>query len=253
MTSLELVRRPIEELKFWEENPRRTNRDGFEGLRESVREWGVVDGATCSIQPVVLNVHPDCPDVVVGGERRVRASSDEGFDAVWCREVELSPDEMAELAVRLNVPAGDWDWEMLVPYGGAKLLDWGFRDLEFPAISASPDIELDLGSDTGPAVREAENYVADVALGAPDEAGAYEAPGPGPGDQTGLAPEVREGEPETARQVMLFYLADAHREFNELLDKVRPRYDAGNQSDLVLAALRELVAITSEEAEEEAA
>ncbi len=129
-----LVKRRLVDLHPLEGNPRTRKDEAFRALVESISTpaFGVEDGAPCALQPLVVNKHPDAPDTVVGGHRRLEAALEAGFTEIWTREAHLDVEQMAELAVRLNVSAGDWDWELLIEHGTEKLGEWGFTDLELP-------------------------------------------------------------------------------------------------------------------------
>lgn len=141
-----LVKRRLDELHPLPSNPRRRRDAGFRALVDSIStpEFGVEDGAPCSLQPVVVNVHPEHTGTIIGGHRRWEAAVEAGFSEVWTRETSLDAEQMAELAVRFNVAAGEWNWDLLMPYGGQRLVGYGFEDLELPVLPPAEGVELRL-------------------------------------------------------------------------------------------------------------
>jgi len=169
-----LVKRRLDELRPLEGNPRVRKDEAFRALVVSIStpEFGVEDGAPCSLQPVVVNKHPDALDVILGGHRRVEAAAlacacghmhlgteilyadgvwaldlpggacvdpacecqghRPAFAEIWTREAQLDREQMTELAVRLNVSAGEWDWDLLLESGPERLGAWGFSAVELP-------------------------------------------------------------------------------------------------------------------------
>lgn len=135
-------KRNLSDLRPMEGNPRRVRDAGFHALVASISTptFGVESGAPCALQPVIVNRHPDFDGVIVGGQRRWEAAAEAGFSEIWTHEAVLDRDQMREFCVRLNVPAGDWDMELLLPIGGESLGDWGFDDLDLAG--------LDIGGET---------------------------------------------------------------------------------------------------------
>ena len=75
-------------------NPRAIGDAAFEGLKESLKKFGMVD-------PLVVNIRPN-PTVLVGGHQRLKAAEAIGLTTVPVVEVDLSPAEEKALNVTLN-------------------------------------------------------------------------------------------------------------------------------------------------------
>lgn len=75
-------------------NPRDIGDAAFEGLKESLKKFGMVD-------PLVVNIRPS-PTVLVGGHQRLKAAEAIGLTHVPVVEVDLSPAEEKALNVTLN-------------------------------------------------------------------------------------------------------------------------------------------------------
>ena len=146
---------PIEQLIFAEYNPRQLTKDQYQGLKDSITRFGLVD-------PVIVNKHKDRKNIIVGGHQRVKVAKDLGFKDVPCVEVSLTLDKERELNIRLNRNTGEWDWDSLANYFDVSdLLEWGFTDddLQFK------EPELDEGKiedDEIPEVEEAITKIGDM-------------------------------------------------------------------------------------------
>lgn len=124
MKQITTVNRSVDDLVFAEHNPRRMSDDQYKHLRESISWFGVVD-------PIIINVHPERMNIIIGGHQRVRIARELGIRSVPCVEIELSPEKERELNIRLNKNLGEWDWERLADlFAQNELLDWGFTQDE---------------------------------------------------------------------------------------------------------------------------
>lgn len=207
-----LVKRRVADLILNPDNPRKTNQAALAGLVDSLREFGMEEGATCSLQPVIVNRHPEIMDMIVGGEQRWHATKAAGIEYIWTRECVLDPERFKELTIRLNVPAGDWDWDKLGEQSsGEQLMLMGFQDLHLPAGAAKKELKLE-GSDK--TVKDAE--------------GAIKAAPP--------APPI----PESLNRQLIMFLVKP--DYDELKDVIIPsakaRYNAKTETDAIMAALR---------------
>lgn len=220
-----LIRRRLDELHPLPSNPRRRRDAGFRGLVDSIStpEFGVEDGAPCSLQPVVVNVHPDHVGTIIGGHRRWEAAGEAGFDEVWTREASLDAEQMAELAVRFNVAAGEWDWELLIPFGGHRLVEYGFEDLELPALPPAKGVELRL-----------EGFPADASQSPAFPSGEV---GGDPGVQAGTPyPGTEPG--DMNRQFQVFLMGGQFQELHGLLERFKTHFELKTQSDTLMAMAR---------------
>ena len=114
---------PIEQLIFAEYNPRQLTKDQYQGLKDSITRFGLVD-------PVIVNKHKDRKNIIVGGHQRVKVAKDLGFKDVPCVEVSLTLDKERELNIRLNRNTGEWDWDSLANYFDVSDLDEGEYSIE---------------------------------------------------------------------------------------------------------------------------
>jgi hypothetical protein len=112
--------RDIIDLKPAEYNPRELTKKQYEDLKQSLIEFGVVE-------PVLVNMHEERENVVIGGHQRLRIWSELGNKTIPCVEVKLSLDKEKELNIRLNKNGGQWDWDLLANnFDSEDLIDWGF-------------------------------------------------------------------------------------------------------------------------------
>ena len=114
----------IDKLIFAEYNPRQLTKDQYQGLKDSITRFGLVD-------PVIINKHKERKNIIIGGHQRVKVAKDLGYKEVPCVEVNLTPEKERELNIRLNKNTGEWDWDSLANYfDPGDLIEWGFKDDE---------------------------------------------------------------------------------------------------------------------------
>jgi hypothetical protein len=125
MEQIQIKQRPITELIGAEYNPRQITDKQFEQLKDSLKRFGFVD-------PVLVNMHPDRENIIVGGHMRTKAAQSLGYSDVPCVELNLTLEQEKELNIRLNKSGGTFDFDMLANYFETdELKDWGFQDWEF--------------------------------------------------------------------------------------------------------------------------
>jgi hypothetical protein len=104
-------------------NPRIMKNDKFEALKKSISEF-----------PDMLNLREIvCYDnggelVVVGGNMRLAALKELGFDSVAVKilPAETPPEVLRRFVITDNSPYGEWDWDALANEWDTKeLSDWG--------------------------------------------------------------------------------------------------------------------------------
>lgn len=115
-------------------NPREITDAAFEGLKESIKKFGLVD-------PLIVNVR-NGQNVLVGGHQRLKAASSLGFKTVPVVEVDLSPAEEKALNVTLNNPkiAGSYN-ETLSELLAEIKVDLGddfLKDLKLDELAPEP-------------------------------------------------------------------------------------------------------------------
>lgn len=112
----------MEELISAEYNPRQMTSEQHQSLTDSIKRFGLVD-------PIVVNIHPDRKNIIVGGHQRVTIAKELGIKNIPTVEIELTPDKERELNIRLNRNSGEWDWDALANNFDVKdLNEWGFTD-----------------------------------------------------------------------------------------------------------------------------
>ena len=120
----------IKEIKLNDHNPRDITPEMFEKLKKSIQEF-----------PQMLETRPlviDENNVVLGGNMRLRALADLGYEEIPVQKVEgWSEEQKKEFIVKDNVSYGVWDWELLANSWDAEQLgDWG---LEVPGFDLDSD------------------------------------------------------------------------------------------------------------------
>lgn len=135
---MEIINRLISDLIPAEYNPRTLSDKQFKDLKKSLQKFGFVD-------PVIINMHKDRKNIIVGGHQRVKVWESIGNDTVPCVEVILTEKQERELNVRLNKNSGSWDFDKLADFfDEMDLIDWGFEEWELDNIEVEP---MDLTAD----------------------------------------------------------------------------------------------------------
>ena len=99
---MEIKKRKIKDLKYFPGNPRRMDSRTLEQLKESIREFGVV-------QPLVINEKNE----VIGGNQRLQALRALGVTEVDTIQVHLPESRQKTLNLALNKISGVWDEDLL--------------------------------------------------------------------------------------------------------------------------------------------
>ena len=124
---LQITQCNINELVMSEYNPRKWSEDQLEKLRESIREFGVVD-------PLIVNNNPERNNIVIGGNMRLRVLKDLGYETIPVVHLNLSLEKERELNIRLNKTGGEWDYALLKDFGEEFLTDVGFSSEELDTV-----------------------------------------------------------------------------------------------------------------------
>ena len=128
-----IVQKDINQLIFAEYNPRQLSKTDYLDIKNSIKEFGLVD-------PIIINKHKDRKNIIVGGHQRIRIAKDLKFDTVPCVEVDLPYDKERELNVRLNKNTGSFDFDILADmFDMDELIDWGFKEGELVGYEAEEE------------------------------------------------------------------------------------------------------------------
>lgn len=137
---MKIIERKISELKPAEYNPRQLTDKQFKDLKKSLNKFGFVD-------PVIVNMHPERKNVIIGGHQRLKVWESLGNDTAPTVELSLTLAEEQELNVRLNRNTGQWDYEILANlFEEDNLIDWGFDRFELGMTGGSDDDALNFGA-----------------------------------------------------------------------------------------------------------
>jgi hypothetical protein len=135
---MKVTDRKISELIPAEYNPRILKDKQYKDIKKSLQRFGIVD-------PIIVNMHPDRKNVIVGGHQRVKVWSDLGNETIPCTEVSLDLKKEQELNVRLNKNTGEFDFDALANFFEVRdLKEWGFEEWEFGMNEDEPKDEQDL-------------------------------------------------------------------------------------------------------------
>jgi DNA modification methylase len=120
----------VSELKTNEFNPKRYSQSQLDGIKESIKRFGIVD-------PLVANRAPKRTNVLIGGHARLKVATELGYDTVPVVYVRIDDVEKErELNLRLHKNQGELDFELLASFDQELLTDVGFSSEELDDIFA---------------------------------------------------------------------------------------------------------------------
>ena len=122
---MKIVDKKISSLKASEYNPRKISTEQMGHLKKSLQYF-------LAVEPIVVNMHPDRKNIIIGGHQRIKAAKALGWKEFPCVEVNLAIEQEKELNIRLNKNTGDFDFELLEQnFDVSDLVDWGFDEDDF--------------------------------------------------------------------------------------------------------------------------
>ena len=106
-------------------NPRRINKDDFEKLKKSIKDFG---DKMMPLRPIIIDEN----GIILGGNMRYKAIQDLGIEIKedWVKKAsDFTEEEKREFIIKDNGPAsGEWDWDMLANEWDVELLnEWGME------------------------------------------------------------------------------------------------------------------------------
>lgn len=130
-----IVMRKIAELIPADYNPRYMTDEDEKEITDSLTKFGFVD-------PVVVNIHPDRKNIIIGGHQRTTVWGKLGKLEVPTVELSLVLADEKELNIRLNKNKGRWNETIMKEhFDKPELLDWGFTKKELSSIFE--DVKMD--------------------------------------------------------------------------------------------------------------
>ena len=109
---------PIRRIRPNADNPRYIKEDKFKKLVKSLRDFPEM----ANVRPIVVNKDM----VVLGGNMRLKAMIEAGWQEVPVKIVDWSEEKQREFIVKDNVGFGEWDWDELAnTWDAEELNDWG--------------------------------------------------------------------------------------------------------------------------------
>tara|TARA_R110000787_G_scaffold192191_1_gene303765 strand:+ start:550 stop:1071 length:522 start_codon:yes stop_codon:yes gene_type:complete len=124
---MKIVDKNVSDLIPADYNPREVTKKQYSEIKESIDKFGLVD-------PLIVNIHPDRKNILVGGHQRLQVIKDIGSKTAPCVEVNLDEKQEQELNIRLNKNQGQWNFDSLANFFDTdSLIDWGFdyKELSF--------------------------------------------------------------------------------------------------------------------------
>lgn len=133
MYKIELKKRKVSELQKNPNNPRIIKDANYKKLKKSIE----MDGEFMVARPVVVSMHPNRINQVIGGNQRLQVVKDLGWAEVPVAEVyDASEEEEQRLAFKDNLHAGEHDWEALANGFELDFLkDVGFEEKDLSRIT----------------------------------------------------------------------------------------------------------------------
>jgi hypothetical protein len=108
----------ISEVKPNPSNPRIIKDAKFKKMVQSLKDFPEM----ASVRPIVVNSDM----VVLGGNMRLKAMVEAGWDKVPVEVVKWGEEKQREFIIKDNVGFGEWDWELLAnEWDVQQLEDWG--------------------------------------------------------------------------------------------------------------------------------
>jgi len=177
-------------------NPREITKKQYDEIKESIDKFGLVD-------PLIVNVHPDRKNILVGGHQRLQVIKNMNIKTAPCVEVNLDEKQEQELNIRLNKNQGQWNFENLANFFDVdNLVDWGFDSKE---LNFSNTVELN------------------ETISAVDN------------DFTGEGDDFL---PSQVRMVQLFLSSETEPLFRTRIEKLKSLYGSENITDAVMTAVK---------------
>lgn len=150
---MKIRNRKIKDLIRAEYNPRELTKEQETQLKDSLLRFGIVD-------PVIVNIHPDRKDIIVGGHQRTKVWESLGNDNIDTVEVNLTLEKEKELNVRLNKNTGQFDMEMLQEHFETdELIEWGFDENEVIENNIDDELPIIPEVEFSEFLNESNNYV----------------------------------------------------------------------------------------------
>lgn len=138
----------IKKLKPNPDNPRVIRDDKFTKLVQSLKDFPEMT----SVRPIVANTEL----VVLGGNMRLKAMQEAGWDKVPVEVVDWPEDKQREFIIKDNASFGEWDWAQLDSgWDNQQLEGWGLDvwqtegEVDYSILDDDDDIDQQLDEMAG--------------------------------------------------------------------------------------------------------
>ena len=136
MITWQIEKRKIEDLKWYDKNPRKFTKKGLKDLKASLENLGDAN---------IITINSD--NTVLGGHARLTVMKQLGYTEVDVKvpNRQLDEQEVKEIVIRLNAnTAGEWDLDKLqADFDLNDLTEWGL-DIEFPELDEQEVKEIEV-------------------------------------------------------------------------------------------------------------
>jgi len=136
-----IEKRSLNDLKFWDKNPRQISKENYERLKQRIVERGFHD---------VLKL--DENNVVLSGNQRLKALRELNFKEVDCKipNRKLTDEEKDKIGLESNINDGATDFNLLMDNFDLELLqDVGFSEEELKIDFSTDDLQEDEAPEVG--------------------------------------------------------------------------------------------------------
>lgn len=127
---LEVIYKKATDLIPAEYNPKKCSPQEEEGIRASIKRFGIVD-------PIIVNENPERMNVIIGGHQRWRIAQQLGYEELPCVVMNLSLDKEKELNARLSINHASIDEALLaLHFSKEQIEEIGYKMQDMKAIQS---------------------------------------------------------------------------------------------------------------------
>jgi len=199
---------PIDQVKINPMNPRVIEDERFQKLVASVKS----EKHVLKIRPIVVNSDM----IALGGNQRLRACQEAGFDSVWILNADdIDDKEQRSFVIADNVDFGKWDNDLLkrAGYEVVELKRLGVEEIDLVERPTEP-----IGDSRSEALDDEDIQEPDI-------------------DESDLEKRYETYQNNTIKQIVLYYPDELYEKVCQSLDEVSKELDCDDNSEVILRLL----------------